>query len=222
MIKLLRKLSQPLVWRLYKWYLSTPKWYYYNDIQVRILPTVFHPGWLISTKTLLNYLSGFELKGKKILELGAGSGLISLVVAKLGAIVTASDINPHAIQAIKESTLQNKLNISIIESDLFNNIKLQEFDYIIINPPYFPRDPVDYWEKAFYCGSNFEYFHQLFEQIIPYRSQNTKIIMILNEHCNIEAILDIASKYTLSLLLVESPIQSREKQYIFDIYKKTN
>ena len=136
--------------------------------------------------------------------------------------MTASDINPHAIQAIKESTLQNKLNISIIESDLFNNIKLQEFDYIIINPPYFPRDPVDYWEKAFYCGSNFEYFHQLFEQIIPYLSQNTKIIMILNEQCNIEAILDIASKYTLSLLLVESPIQSREKQYIFEIYKKTN
>ncbi|MBP6793417.1 MAG: methyltransferase [Saprospiraceae bacterium] len=222
MMHLLRKLSQPFIWRLYKWYLSSPKWYNYKGIEVRLLPTVFHPGWLVSTQTLLRFLSGWDLNGKSVLELGAGSGLISLYASNQGALTTATDINPLAIQAMKESAQKNNLKLSIIESDLFEKIGVQHFDLIIINPPYFPKDPVDYWEKAFYCGSNFEYFHKLFDQIKPYCSESTKTIMILNEHCNIEAILAIASKYALTINLLDSPKISREKQYIFEIYKKTN
>jgi 2-polyprenyl-3-methyl-5-hydroxy-6-metoxy-1,4-benzoquinol methylase len=34
-----------------------------------------------------------ELSGKRVLELGAGSGLIGLSLARKGAMVTASDLN---------------------------------------------------------------------------------------------------------------------------------
>lgn len=217
MIKLLRKLSQPLVWRMYKWYLSSPRWYTYEDLQIRLLPTVFHPGWLVSTKTLLNLLSELELTGKNVLELGAGSGLIALVAARKGALVTASDINPMAIQAIHESARHNKLNITIIESDLFDAINEHEFDYILINPPYFPKDPADDWDKAFFCGSHFEYFHKLFGQIGAYMSDLTKTYMILNEYCNMEIIDSIARKNKLLLTLTEAKMVSGEKQFIFTI-----
>jgi release factor glutamine methyltransferase len=40
----------------------------------------------------------FPLKNKHVLELGAGSGLIAIKAAKEGALVTATDINPVAIE----------------------------------------------------------------------------------------------------------------------------
>ncbi len=217
MIKQIRKLRQPILWRLYKWYLSSPRWYIYKDIKVRLLPTVFHPGWLVSTMTLIDYLTNFDWNGKTVLELGAGSGLISLVVAKNGAIVTASDINPKATEALKQSAQINNLKISIIESDLFNDIKRQPFDYILLNPPYFPKDPIDYWERAFFCGSNFEYFHSLFYQIHDYMSESTKAFMILNEYCHLEAIHTIATKHNIDLKKVYTHKRSGEKQFIFEI-----
>ena len=35
--------------------------------------------------------------------------------------------------------LKITLRLHLIESDLFDNIPLQKFDYILINPPYFPK-----------------------------------------------------------------------------------
>ena len=33
------------------------------------------------------------------------------------------------------------VNINLIESDLFKNIPKQQFDFIVINPPYYQKDP---------------------------------------------------------------------------------
>jgi release factor glutamine methyltransferase len=85
-------------------YLSRIRNYSYGDIQLQIAPQVFHPGFFSSTRLLLNYISALPLKGKKFLELGAGSGLISIYAAKNKAHVTATDINPVAIEFLKISS----------------------------------------------------------------------------------------------------------------------
>lgn len=41
--------------------------------------------------------------GEKILELGTGCGLLSIIAAKRGAKVTATDINPKAMERAKEN-----------------------------------------------------------------------------------------------------------------------
>lgn len=79
------------------------------------------------------------LKGKKFLELGCGSGLISIAAAKKGARVTASDINPVAVEFLVKNSEENKVEIEVIESDLFNDIPKQPFDIIAINPPYYKK-----------------------------------------------------------------------------------
>ena len=99
------KMGQPLIWKMYKWYMARPRWYNYRGIRVRLLPTVFHPGWLISTKVLLKFLAKMDLVDKHFIELGAGSGLIALHAASMGAHVMATDINPHAIHALEELSL---------------------------------------------------------------------------------------------------------------------
>lgn len=223
MIHIIRRVAartgQPLIWKIYKWYMGSPRWYHYQGIKVRLLPTVFHPGWLISTRVLLEFLTNIDLKDKYILELGAGSGLIGLYAVRMGASATVTDINPKAIEAMRESSLKNNIPLHLIHSDLFENIPVQIFDFIIINPPYFPRKPKDDWEVAFYCGEEFEYFYRLFDQIRPFIHQRTNVYMILNEYCAIDRIKEIAAGCTIDLHLSATKKKYGEEQYIFELNK---
>lgn len=92
------------------------------------------------------------------MELGCGSGLISMVVAEKGATVTATDINPLALGFIKKNCLHNNLQLKTFQSDLFNDIPEKEYDIIAINPPYYKKNPVTLRDYAWFCGENGEYF----------------------------------------------------------------
>tara|TARA_B100000902_G_scaffold280911_1_gene266775 strand:- start:1569 stop:2471 length:903 start_codon:yes stop_codon:yes gene_type:complete len=78
-------------------------------------------------------------KNIDILDLGAGSGVIGIVLANKfkNANVLLSDISSDAIDIAKKNILFHKLkNISTIKSDWFTNITNKKFDLIISNPPY--------------------------------------------------------------------------------------
>ena len=51
--------------------------------------------------------------GQRILEMGCGSGLISLHCAKLGAIVVAADINPKAVACTLANFQRNHLQAEV-------------------------------------------------------------------------------------------------------------
>ncbi len=206
---------QPILWAVYQAYLSKPRWYRYDGLYIRILPSVFHPGLFFSTKVLLKFVLNQELKNKRVLELGAGSGLIALACSKAGAIVTATDINPAAIMSMHESSDKNKLRLDVILSYLFEKIPNQVFDYILINPPYYPKQPNSDLELAFYCGQNFEYFRELFRQLSAFRKAETKVYLILSQDCAVEIIFDIAGKSGFKMKETYSHSRMGEKQYIY-------
>ena len=79
-----------------------------------------------------------NLKNKSFLELGCGSGIISLLASKRGAKVTASDINQTALDYLATNASKNELAVKTVFSDLFQNLENQTFDYIVVNPPYNP------------------------------------------------------------------------------------
>ncbi len=213
--QLFRKIVQPFLWAAYRWYLSKPRWYTHQGLKIRILPSVFHPGWLLSTKVLVDFALAQQLKGQKVLELGAGSGLIALAAARAGAVVTASDINPHAVESIRESSAINKLPLTIIESDLFQHIPPQSFDYIFINPPYYPQQAQNHREQAFFCGADFEYFQELFDQLPSYLANGAMAHLILSEDCAIDTIHQLARERKLIWELVEQDKKAGEEQFIF-------
>lgn len=210
-------MSQPFIWKLYRKYMSQKRQYSYKGVQVMLKPTVFHPALFFSTKYLLDYLLNQNIKGKSVLELGAGSGLIALHCQKNAAKVTATDINPNAIEVMLNSSKLNQLPIQVIQSDLFDCIPLQQFDIICINPPYYQGQPKDWWEKAFYCGPGFEYFHKLYEQIGAYMHDQTQIIMILSIDCAIEHIASLAASKGLSWRQKDSRKIWGEWNYIFEL-----
>ncbi|MEM0449031.1 MAG: methyltransferase [Methanomassiliicoccales archaeon] len=78
-----------------------------------------------------------DVRGKKVLEMGCGTGIIALNCAAAGAEVTAVDINPKAVQCTKSNAELNGLELEVVISDLFLDVE-GRFDLIIFNPPYVP------------------------------------------------------------------------------------
>lgn len=83
-----------------------------------------------------------EKSSVKILDIGSGSGNISIVLGnKISqSIVIGVDISEEAIRIAEKNkkTLMEKDNLSFMKADVFNNdIKsLGKFDIIVSNPPY--------------------------------------------------------------------------------------
>lgn len=199
-------------------YLSKERRYRYAGTKLVIPPEVFHPGFFFSTRLLLKYLEKIPLRDISLLEPGAGSGLISITAAKAGAIVTATDINPAAIRCLISNASANNVALTVIESDLFTAVPPQVFDMIVINPPYYFRQPASHKERAWFCGENGEYFRQLFAQIGNYAGEKTVILMILCEDSERERIKAIAAAAGWHLACVQVSRNLIERNYIYRVY----
>ena len=83
----------------------------------------------------------FKDKKLNILDLCTGSGAIGLRLKKeyLDNNITLSDISKEALEVAKENSETLNLPVTIINSDLFNDIN-DKYDVIISNPPYIKDD----------------------------------------------------------------------------------
>ena len=84
---------------------------------------------------MVNHLP--EIKGA-VLEIGCGTGIISVHLASKGAQVTAVDLNPKAVEATKFNSMNNRVKVEVLEGDMFNPVKGRRFGTIVCNPPYLP------------------------------------------------------------------------------------
>ena len=85
-----------------------------------------------------------DLETPKILDIGTGSGAISVTLAKEfpKSSVLGADISSEALEVAVENRRMNSVekNLKFIKSDVFSNIKDVDFDMIISNPPYIPQE----------------------------------------------------------------------------------
>lgn len=210
---IISKTYQPMLKR----YLSKTRKYSYEGVKVMVPPTVFHPGFFFSTHFLWQQIENLNLKNKNFLELGCGSGLISILAAKKGAWVTATDISHEAVKTTTANAHANNVSLKITESDLFTNIPSAKFDIIAINPPYYKKNPANAKEQAWYCGENGEYFSKLFGQMRTYTNPETIIYMVLCEGCDIEMIQQAAKTNGWKIACIRTKQKQLEKNYIFSI-----
>jgi len=198
-------------------YLSKERSYRYKDISILVFPGVFHPGFFFSTKILLKYLEKIELNDKYILELGAGTGLISIYSAKRGGFVTASDISLTAVYNIEKNVKMNDANVEVVHSDLFDDIPHKRYDYIIVNPPYYQKTPNSEKEFAWFGGDDFQYFRKLFSQLGNNFYENTNLIMVLSDETDLDMIKSIATEYKFSMIEVFHKKMWGENHFVFNI-----
>jgi|TARA_B110000914_G_C15471418_1_gene450854 release factor glutamine methyltransferase len=124
-----------------------------------------------------------KLQGN-VLEIGSGTGIISIHLAKKGYQVTAIDLNPKAVEATKFNARNNNVNIEVLEGNMFDPVKSRKFDLIVSNPPYLP--PTDEYNDpelalAVEGGpTGSEFTISLLTQAKKYLNPNGSIYMILS------------------------------------------
>ena len=101
--------------------------------------------------------SGFEpwLGGRevhRVLDLCTGSGCIAIATAHYNPYwdVDAVDLSPDALALARENIERlDTVNVRLIESDLFANLKGQVYDLIVTNPPYVTHAETDALPKEY-------------------------------------------------------------------------
>ena len=217
----IKKITHPFLKIATKLWFSKPRKYTYKGINVLVHPEVFPPHYTISTKILLDFIDTLNLSEKTFLELGCGSGIISLYAASKDAKVIATDINLKALEYLKKASIKNNISVTVFYSDLFSELNNRYFDIIIVNPPYYPRKPKNQKEQAWFCGEDFEYFEQLFFQFSK-RKESETMYTILSEDCDLIKIKSIANSYGFSFNLVLQKTKLKEQNYIYEIERTIN
>jgi SAM-dependent methyltransferase len=107
----------------------------------------------------------WSVAGRSALDVGTGTGVLALVLARAGARVVATDVEPRAVACARENAERLGLadRVEVVEADLFPPGKLvpgspspreaglgRGFDLVVSNPPWIPdvaRTPL---ERAVY------------------------------------------------------------------------
>jgi release factor glutamine methyltransferase len=174
-------------------------------LRLRIDPGVFPPGPTLISALFVRWLLSADgpgpWSGRRVLDLGCGSGVIGLALAQAGAEVIASDINPAAVANTAANARANELALTAVVADLLAGIRTEALDCVVINPPYYARAPKTMAERAWFCGDGFEYFHVLFKQLAALDLTRTEVLMVLSEDCDESGICDAARRHALQLQL---------------------
>ena len=101
------------------------------------------------------FLSRFAIRrrSRATLDLGTGSGILSLVASDFSDSVTATDLNVRAIDFARFNAGLNGIeNIEAIAGDCFQPVSGRKFDLILSNPPFFITPQADY----LFCDNTME------------------------------------------------------------------
>lgn len=125
-----------------------------HGLTVQAPPGVYSPHETSSTRFLMDHFPALGLDrpfgSRRLLEVGCGAGAISMHAARAGWDVTATDIDPVAVEATVMNAAANGLPVEALQSDLFEQLEERGlFDAIIWNQPFFHVErPIEESERT--------------------------------------------------------------------------
>lgn len=152
---------------------------------------------------LLNYIKKYNIDNPKILDLCTGSGCIGLTLKHelIYSKVYMSDISSDAIKVAKLNQRNLNLDVTIIESDLFNDIKEKDFDIIVSNPPYvmtsekLPKNVLYEPKLALFSGEKgINHIERIIKDYTNYTKNKSILALEINELSGLE-IKKLIEKY---------------------------
>ncbi len=119
-----------------------PAWEKYDakdgEIIIRMDPGMaFGTGTHETTRLVIRLMQELPIEGKRVLDVGTGSGILSICASKLGArSCNAYDIDPMAVKVARENVLADGCtNITVGTSDLLHGVDLScgKYDFCVAN-----------------------------------------------------------------------------------------
>lgn len=115
-----------------EWELYTPK---ENDLVITMDPGMaFGTGTHETTQLCCQLLEKYVQPQSRMLDVGTGSGILSIAAAKLGAhSVDCCDIDPVAVRVANENITRNHVQdrVHVFSSDLLSDVPIQEERYTL-------------------------------------------------------------------------------------------
>jgi len=168
----------------------------------------------------INLVKKYKFKNIDILELGTGSGCISIALEKEiePKTIDALDISNKALKIAQENAENNKVNINLIKKDMTKFIPNKKYDIIISNPPYLNKhDEVDIGikyepKKALFASDNGNYFYkEILKRYKPFLKD--KFIIAFETGINTKEELEDYTKtlYPKSKTIFEKDLQNKDR-----------
>lgn len=111
-----------------------------DGVKLTALSDVWPPslfGWQLAT-----FISKLDCHGKKMVDVGCGSGIQAIVAAKCGAVASASDISPAAVDITERNARSSDVTVRTRLGPGLEPWRGETFDLIVCNgPTYEPISP---------------------------------------------------------------------------------
>jgi release factor glutamine methyltransferase len=155
-----------------------------------VRPTVFHPRYFITSEFFASFIGRLDLSGKRVADVGTGSGILALAAARAGAAqVTAVDLNPKAALTAAENARANGHGdrLMAVCSNLLSALApCALFDVIISSPPSFPGEPRDLADRAWHAGPNYRDVAPLFDQARERLAPGGRVYLLLSSDSDLD------------------------------------
>lgn len=179
-------------------------------IEVTIFDKVFwEPLDTVSLRKLIRETP--VVKGKRVLEIGTGSGLLSLCALRAGAgYVVATDVNPNAVANarynVKELGAEDRFEVRQVsqsERGAFAVIRGGEtFDVIISNPPWVDRKPGRIEDYALYDEA-FLLMRTLFEGLPKHLNPGGKALLAYGSVSGIRTLYELSAEHGYEIRVID-------------------
>ncbi|HDD25615.1 MAG TPA: hypothetical protein ENF75_00795 [Acidilobales archaeon] len=178
-----------------------------HGLTILVLPSVFIPKYVVSTEMILNALKSIKISpGLKVLELGSGSGVLSIFVAKKGGCAYFLEVNKVAIV----NTLINAYVNNVEERVKLLRSKILEFPLVIMNPPFLPCYIKEGLDINWCCGPNLNLLLNMLNEARRHLKRGGYLILTASSLTNHELV-----RHLLNALGIEV-IYMVKKPSIFD------
>jgi release factor glutamine methyltransferase len=160
----------------------------------------------------------------KVLEIGPGSGYVSLYLAKKypKAEYFCIDINPIAAITSKRNAQINGLSLGVMCSDLFGSLTFsRNFDIILFNSPYLPVNDKSLLSKAWSGGiGGLEVVSKYIESLASFLSKEGCSFLVISTKTDIKQLNKILINENLTWQEIDSIKEGGERIILYKITRK--
>lgn len=154
-----------------------------------------------------------------VLEIGCGTGLLSLISSKYCDTVLGVDINPKAVKTSKKNkSLNNVQNAGFVVSDLFENVE-GKFDFIVFNPPYVISEGFgDMLDRAWDGGRNgVEVIERFISKAGSYLRPGGTVLLLISSQNGLDHCISIFGSCGFKHEVLETQPHFFEKLYVLKL-----